>query len=448
MTAPAAVLPASPPAEVATLANGVRAVLLRSAANDIVAVRVYLTMGPFFESEGESGLSNLLQEMLLHGTRRRNEEEMQDALADLGAKLTTAAANDSGSVTLRVARGQLAEALELLDDVLTSPALDEEELAKEKVRILNRIKAQQDSLLTAAFELFRETFFEGHPYHKPILGYPATVPGFGVAQVAAARARFYQPQRLVVSAVGNFDLRTFARRLEQLVLPLPDGPAPVRSAGRVVLPASREVARRRESHAAWVVVGFPVASYRDPDYAATRLLDAILGGSMNSRLFSELREKRSLAYQVSSYYNDQLGHSFLAGYIGTSPEKFAEARAAMLGEFERIAEERVSDLELERAKKYLQGSYIISAETNAAQASRRGRYELYGLGQDFGDRLMERVASVTAEEIRAVGEACFGRHVLAAIHPDEASLERLAREGPPPELYETNGTEDYEEESG
>jgi zinc protease len=440
--------PVFPPPETTTLSNGSRVVLRRTKANDIVALKMYLPMGPLYEAQEEAGLSNLLQEMLLHGTLRRSEEDLQDALADIGAKLDAASANDYGSVTLRVARPEFEKALDLLEEVVAQPALDESELAKEKVRILNRIKAQNDSLLAAAFELFRETFYEGHPYHKPILGYPGTVPALERRTLQAARERFYQSHRLVVSAVGNIEPDPLLRRIERLSLPISNGlPEPPRE-GAVRHPRPREVSKRRESLAAWLVVGFPAPSVGDPDFAAARLLDAILGGTMNSRLFSELREKRSLAYQVSSYYNDQKSHSFLAGYIGTSAQKFEEARGAMLHEFHRLADEPVTQAELERAKKYLRGAYIVSAETNSAQASRMGRYELNGLGQDFGDRLLERIAAVTPEEIRTLAETWFGPHVLAAIRPDEASLARLAEEGEPDpdDMFEPPGTEEEEPE--
>lgn len=436
-----------PKAEVHRLPGGTRVVLRPSQANDIVALKVYLPMGPLYEGPAEAGLSNLLQEMLLHGTTGRTEEELQDALADLGAKLDTSTANDYGSITLRVARRQLAGALDLLEEVLTGPALAEEEVSKEKVRVLNRIKAQKDSLLTAAFELFRETFYEGHPYHKPILGYPATVRAFASPDLHAARARFYRPHNLVVSAVGNFDVEDLIRRVSRLALPPADGSGAPKPSGGIRLERTREVARRRESLAAWFVLGFPAPSYRDPGYAATRLVEAILGGSMDSRLFMELREKRSLAYQVSSHYNDQLSHSFLAGYIGTSPQKFEEARSAMLLEFRKIAEERIPEGELNRTKRYLRGSYIISAETNGAQAARLGKYELYGLGQDFGDRLLERIEEVSAEEIRTLGETYLGPYVLAAIRPDEVSPERTPEEVAAA-LWAHTATHVKEEESG
>jgi predicted Zn-dependent peptidase len=440
--------PVFPPPETTTLAGGTRVVLRRTQANDIVALKMYLPMGPLFEGQEEAGLSNLLQEMLLHGTTRRSEEDLQDALADLGAKLDTSSANDFGSVTLRVARPEFEKSLDLLEEVVTEPALDEAELVKEKVRILNRIKAQNDSLLAAAFELFRETFYEDHPYHKPVLGYPDTVPAIDRGRLQTARERFYQSSRMVVSAVGNFDPDLLLRRLERLSLPVSNGLVEPERRGAVRHDLPREVSKRRESLAAWLVIGFPAPSLGDPDFAAARLLDAVLGGTMNSRLFSELREKRSLAYQVSSYYNDQRSHSFLAGYIGTSARKFDEARGAMLHEFERLATEPVTPAELERAKKYLRGAYIVSAETNGAQASRMGRYELNDLGQDFGDRLLERITAVTPEEIRNLAESWFGPHVLAAIRPDEASLARLAEEGEPDpdELFEPPGTEEEEPE--
>lgn len=415
-------------AERAVLPSGLRVVVRPAAANDIVAVKVYLPMGPRFETDGQAGVSNLLQEMLLHGTLRRSEDDLQDALADLGAKLATSVASDYGSVTLRVTLPQLPAALELLLEVLTSPALDPGEVAKEKIRVLSRIKAQADSLLTAAFELFRETFYRGMPFRKPILGYPGTVRPLTTDDVREARARLYRTERMIVAAVGNVDPAVLQTRLDTLDLP-GGGEAVIVSPGPgVQLGTTREVALRRESQAAWFVLGFPAPSLGDPRYAAARLLDAVLGGSMHSRLFTELREKRSLAYQVSSYYNDQPAAGFLAGYIGTSPEKFEEARVAMLGEFRRLAEERIPDVELGRAKSYLRGTYIISAETNGAQASRLGKYELFGLGLDFGDRWLERLSDVTAEDVRSLAEDKLRRHVLAAVHPRAEALAPLGIE--------------------
>jgi predicted Zn-dependent peptidase len=414
--------------ERSVLASGLRVVLRPAAANDIVAVKVYLPMGPRFEGDGRAGVSNLLQEMLLHGTLRRSEDELQDALADLGAKLATSVASDYGSVTLRVTVPQLPAALELLFEVLTAPALHDEEVAKEKIRVLSRIKAQADSLLTVAFELFRETFYRGLPFRKPVLGYPGTVRSLTPDDVREARSELYRTGRMIVAGVGNLDPTSLLARLETLNLPGGGDGAIVSPGPGVRLEATREVAVRRESQAAWMVVGFPAPSLGDPRYAAARLLDAVLGGSMHSRLFTELREKRGLAYQVSSYYNDQPAAGFLAGYIGTSPDKFEEARAAMLAEFRRLADERIPDVELGRAKSYLRGTYIISAETNGAQASRLGKYELFGLGLDFGDRWLERLTDVTAEDVRSLAEATLGRHVLAAVHPRAESLASLGIE--------------------
>lgn len=409
--------PVLPPPELHRLSGGPRLVLRPSQANEIVALKAYVPMGPLLEAQEEAGLSNLLQEMLLHGTARRSEDEIQDALADLGAKITTSTGSDYGSLTLRVARGQLEGALDVFEEVLIEPALAADELEKEKVRVLNRIEAQNDSLLTAAFELFRETFYGEHPYHKPVLGYPRTVPTFDTAALRSGRERFFRPGALIVAAVGAFDSRRLIERVERWSLPSTDGALTRPRTGRVALDAPAEVERPRDSQAAWLVLGFPAPAFKDDDYPVARLVDAILGGSMNSRLFTELREKRGLAYQVSCYYNDQLSHSYLAGYIGTSPDKFDAARAAMLVEFRRLAEERVPDAELRRAQQYLRGTYIISSETNAAQAARLGRYELYGLGQDFGDRLLERIEAVTPEAIRALAERWLGPYVLAAIRP-------------------------------
>ena len=154
--------------------------------------------------------------------------------------------------------------------------------------------------------------------------------------------------------------------------------------------------------------------YKRQDYPVARLTDAILGGSMASRLFIELREKRSLAYQVSSLYADQLDGSFLAGYIVTDPARADEAAAGLATEFARLITEPVSPDELASARRYLKGHHLIGAETNGAQASRLGVYEAHGLGQDFGDRWLAAIEAVTPEAIQALARRWFDREPVRA----------------------------------
>ncbi len=144
---------------------------------------------------------------------------------------------------------------------------------------------------------------------------------------------------------------------------------------------------------------------------------------MASRLFVELREKRSLAYQVSSFYNDQLEGSFLAASIVTDPGRAGEAAAGLDREFRRLAEEPPAEAEIDAARRYLRGTFLIAAETNAAQAGRLGRYESYSVGQDFGDRWQAALDGVTPDAVRAFARRWLGGPpVRAHVVPPGAEL--------------------------
>ncbi len=381
-------------------------------ANDIVVARAFLPMGPLYEAEDEAGISSLLQGVLTRGTQQRSASEMQDALADMGAEIDASSGSDLGSVSMRATVGTWETTLDLFIETLVEPALDAREVETEIEQTLGALEAREDQLMARATDLFRELFYGEHPFHKRVLGYSHTVATFDRERVAAAGRRFYRPYPPIIVAVGRFDPDILLERLEAafgrtpLIPPAPRPAPPVPGSGVRRLDLDRE--------AAYMVHGFPAPSWKDVDYPVARVLDAILGGSMSSRLFIELREKRALGYQVSSIYSDQLDGSFLAGYIVTDPARADQAAAGLAGEFRRLVEGPVTEEEILAARRYLRGSYLIGAETNAAQAMRLGRHEAYGLGQDFGDRWLAAIEAVTPEAILALARRWFDREPTSA----------------------------------
>jgi len=388
--------------------------------NDIVVVRAFAPMGVLYESEEESGISNLVQSVLTRGTASRTAHEIHEELAGIGADLDATSGLDLGSVNLRSTRAGWETALELWLDVLTEASFPPEEIETEVEQSLGALEAREDQLSSRVMDLYRDLFYGSHPYHKTLLGTRATLRSFDRDQVTAAARRFYRPVPPLVVAVGCFDPGRLLSRLEAafgrtpLVPPAPRPDPPEPGSGRRVLELERE--------AAYLIHGYPAPSYRDPDYPVARLVDALLGGSMSSRLFIELREKRALAYQVSSIHADQLDGSFMAGYIVTDPGRAGEAAEGLEREFLRIAEEPVAPAEIALARRYLKGTFLIAAETNAGQAARLARYEAYQLGQDFGDRWLAAIESVTPEAIQAFGRRWFTREpARAAILPRNGS---------------------------
>lgn len=387
------------------LASGVTVLTRPQAANDIVAVRAFLPAGPLYEAEDQAGISRLVQNLLPRGTSTRTAHEIQEALGELGADVDTGLGTDLASVSLRATSGTWARALDIWLEIVTDPTWPADEVETEVERTLGEIDAREDQLMIRAMDLFREQFYQGHPAHKPTIGYRETVAAVDRDQVVAAARRMYRPVPPIVVAVGRFDPDRLLGRLDEAFGRAPLAPPPERPAAPAPGSGSRRLELERD--AAYLVHGYPAPSYRDPDYPVARVVDAILGGSMASRLFVELREKLSLAYQVSTVYDDRLEGSFLAGYIVTDPARVSQAADGLAREFQRLAEEPVAEEEIELARRHLRGRFLIGAETNSAQASRLGQYEAYGLGQDFGDRWLTAAGAVTPEAIGAFARRRF-----------------------------------------
>lgn len=395
-----------------TLAGGTTVLTRPIEANDIVAVYTATPMGTLYESNEEAGISSLLQSLLLRGTARRGAHAFHDRLAELGAEVDAGAGRDLGAVTLKATRETWEPALDLMLEAIREPAFDPDEIATEVSQTLGLLDAREDQLLTRAFDQYRETFYGDHPYHKPGLGYRETVRGVDRDRIVAAAKRFYSGAPPVFVAAGRFDPDRLVARLEtafagEPALSLPERPPPA-------IPRSGTELTQLDRDAAYLVYGFAAPGFVDEGYATGRVVDAVLGGSMSSRLFLELREKRSLAYQVSTVYRDHLDSGYIAGLIVTDPGRVEEAGRGMAREFRRLVDEAIPEPELDGAKGYLHGRYFLSAESNMAQARRLARYEVLDLGVDFGDRWLDRMHAVSVDDVRAFAQRWFSGEPTAS----------------------------------
>lgn len=402
-----------------TLENGLVVLTKSSEANDIVAVEVLLRMGPLYEKDDEAGLSEVTQRLLLKGTESRTAEELAEEIESLGAKLSSGAFREYGYISLLATKDRWNEALELLFDVMLHPAFPEDEVENEKQMALKRIKARRDRLLTRAMDLMREAFYGPHPYHKPVFGYPETVSKFSREEVVGWYRKFYIPNNMVIAAVGNFPSEKFLEEVEDNLADLPEGPLPEHAPGQVPrLEQSLETLEPRESMTVWAAFGYPAPPVSARDFAALEVLDAVLGGAMDSRLFASVRDGKGLAYQIGSSYVAMEGPSLFLIYLGTRPEQFEEAKEVVLEEVGRMAEEPVQEEELEAAKTYIKGTFLMSQERNVDQASLLARYELAGLGYRFVEVYPELIDAVTAEDVlRAARTYLSGPYVLGAVVP-------------------------------
>jgi predicted Zn-dependent peptidase len=406
------------------LGNGLTVLVKESAANEIVSVQLILGMGAKFESDAEAGISKLLQQSLLKGTSTRTAEQIANEIESVGGRINSGSTKEVGFVSFTCTKEALFKAQEVFFDVVSNPSFPEAEVEKERSLILQNIKQRRDQLLGSTIDLAQEVLYGEHPFHKPADGYEETVGGFTRAQVQEAYKRFYVPQNMVVCAVGNLNAKKFVKEVEKRFKGLKGGETKlVAGLPAFSLVESRQQLRHKKSASAWLVIAFPAPGISQNDYFPARVLDSILGGSMHSRLFTELRDKQGLGYQVGSFFANYSRDAFMGTYIGTRPDQYEVAKNGILAEIEKVRGQEVTDEELNDTKTFLRGSFIIGLESNESQSYNFAYYECLGVGYDFTDRYLEGIQAVQKADMLRLAKERFGTYGLASTLPEETEKE-------------------------
>jgi zinc protease len=402
-----------------TLPNGARLVLREERSTPLVAMRAAFISGLRFETEETNGLTTLLSRMLTRGTASLGAEEIQHVMDSCAGSIGGAGGRNSVSLRAETLSRHHDRAFTLFADCLLDPAFPEEELERERSLLLQEIAAREDRPSSLAFDAFSRTLFQHHPYRMPQLGERATVERLTAEQLRATHRRFHDPSRMVLAIVGDVNGAEVVERVRTLFGSAGEGTGPLPEVPREAPPAGRRRVHRTLARAqAHVVLGFQALTLFDPDRHALEVLSTVLSG-MGGRLFTELRDKRSMAYSVTSMAVEGLDPGYFAVYIGTSADKREAAEAGMEAELQRVLDEPVSAAELDRAKAHLVGTHEIGLQRNGARAALFALDGVYGLGLDNFEHYDERIESVTAEDILRVARRIIqlDRAVVAVVGP-------------------------------
>jgi predicted Zn-dependent peptidase len=402
------------------LDNGMTVIVRENPLAPVVAVSLLLRMGTRWERPEQAGISNFVHAVMVKGTVRRGGQELAEAIAALGGKISAAGDVDysgiSGSALARFWR----ELLALTAELALEPKLAPEEVDVERDWLLSRIQRRRDTPASRAFDELYVAIYGRHPYGLPVLGTPESLRRIDHAALVAHYRAFYRPERMVLAVSGQVradEVLVEARRLfgglprGGEIVP-PDNPPPVAAARRVVI--------EQPAQQAQIVVGALAPPLDHPDHAAVKVLATVLGGGMAGRLFAELRDRQALAYTASAHYDPVKEPGALVLYLGTAPDNAAAAEAALLREVDRIRREPVGADELARARGFLLGNYAMDRRTNARQAWYLSFYEVEGVGSDFPDRYRRAVEAVTAGDVLRVARTYLDPLTIVVLRPPAA----------------------------
>jgi predicted Zn-dependent peptidase len=406
------------------LANGLRVVTQSMPTARSVAVGLFVGVGSRREDEAHAGLSHLLEHLVFKGTRRYPEPGgLSDAVEGCGGGVNAATDRELTIYSARVPAEASSRALEVVADLVLAPLLRRRDLVSEKPVIVDEIRMYVDSPGDHVFSLFDELLFGGHPLGREIAGTPRSVRRARHETVVDHWQRWYRPSNLVLTAAGAIGhddvLQAAGRWFEGEVAD--DGPTrlpPALQAPELAPPGSVRVAFRRLSQGN-LCIGMAGVARDHPDRWALDLLAAVLGDGMSSRLFVELRERRSLSYDVSTFGATYADCGTFGVHAGFDPDQGPALLAAIIEQLERVVQEPVSAAELDRARAYTRGRLELRMEETGAVAAWLGTGESLLPRILTVDEVIERLEAVTVDDLLRVARTY--------VRPD---LARLAVLGP------------------
>jgi predicted Zn-dependent peptidase len=385
---------------------------------------IWVGVGSRDETPALNGATHYLEHLLFKGTARRSALDISSAIDAVGGEMNAFTAKEYTCYYARVLDTDLPLAIDVVSDMLTGSLIRQEDIDAERGVVLEEIAMTEDDPGDQVHDLFATAMLGDSPLGRPVLGTVDTINALTRDQVARFYRKHYDPTRLVVAAAGNIDHATVVRQVRRAfenagALRDPEAvPRPPRGGGRTIRGQGRVELLERRTEQAHVVLGMPGLSRHDDRRWALGVLNTALGGGMSSRLFQEVREKRGLAYSVYSYTSSFADCGLFGVYAGCQPRRVHEVLKICREELNQVAEHGLSDEELHRAIGQFSGSTVLSLEDTGALMNRIGKSELCWGEQMSVDATLERIASVTPEEVRAVARDVLGqRPSLAVIGP-------------------------------
>ena len=394
------------------LPNGIRLLTERMPHVRSVSIGVWLARGSRHEPQAQSGIAHFVEHMLFKGTATRSAEDIAQEIDSIGGQMDAFTAKEYASYYIKVLDEHLPLAVEVLADIVMRPAFRREDIEREKKVVLEEIKMVEDTPDDLVHELFTEQFWADHPLGRPILGTKETVEALTADALRTYFTRAYSAPNLIIAATGNIEHEAVkalvSRMFEGVPLqgdPLSDVPPETSSA---------IIIRNKDLEQSHVCLGTP--GYRQDHDAryASYVLNTILGGSMSSRLFQNVREKRGLAYSVFSGLSAYRDAGSMTIYAGCANEAVGELIDVVIAELRRIKQEPPPAPELQRAKDHLKGSLMLNLESTSSRMSQLARQEIYFDRQCDLDETLQGVERVTGADVERVAHDLFADGSLAA----------------------------------
>ncbi len=396
--------------------GGIEAWLVREPAVPLIAVDFAFAGGAVQDPAGKAGTANLVASALDDGAGDLDSKAFHDRLERKAVELNFRAERDFIRGAMRTLSENRDEAFDLLRLSLTAPRFDAADVEIDRAQIMSLIRRATTSPGDIANRRWWEAAFQGHPYGRPVNGTLESVPSITIDDLKSYTHRVLARQNLKIAVVGDIDAETLKPLLDRVFGALPEKPDLVPVANVAPQGLGRCIVIKLDVPQAVVDFGGPGIARKDPDFMAAYIVNNILGGgSVSSRLYQQVREKRGLAYSVSDNLV-WLNHSALfLGGTATRADRTGETLEVIEKEIHRLAESGPTAAELAEAKNYLNSSFALNLDTSSKIASLLVQLQLDDLGIDYFARRPAMIAAVTLDDAKRVAKRLLDGGLLVTV---------------------------------
>jgi len=400
-----------------TCENGLRIVTEKIPSVRSVAIGIWVGTGSKYENEKNNGISHFLEHMFFKGTATRSAKEIAEAFDEIGGNVNAFTSKEYTCYYARVLDQHAPIALDVLSDMFFHSVFDSEELEKEKNVVIEEISMYEDTPDDLVHDLISRASFGHHPLGSSILGTEDVLRSLTRDDLVTYIEDRYLPTNTVITVAGNFDDKMleeikkrfsgFTRKGSEISVATPP------FAGGII-------GHKKSTEQAHLCISLPGFQVGHEDTYSLVLLNNVLGGSMSSRLFQEIREERGLAYSVYSYHSSYKETGSFTIYSGTAPEHVGQVFDIVTNILRDVSEHGITEKELNKGKEQLKGSLMLSLESTSSRMSRLGKNELLLSRHLSLDEIIAKIDRVSHESVLAVAQELFrSKMALAMVSPLE-----------------------------
>ncbi|MEA3329863.1 MAG: pitrilysin family protein [Nanoarchaeota archaeon] len=375
------------------LENGMT-VVFKQRKNEVVTVAFAVRYGGGHEVAKDKGIAHFIEHMLYKGTPTRNSKQISTEIEKNGGELNGFTSEQVTAFWCKMPSKKLKIALEVLSDMVKNPLFDSDELEKERLVIFEEMKMYKDNPRMHVFEKIKELMYQGD-FAIPIIGTEETMRNNDNEKLREFFNRIYTPKNMILAVAGDCDFETLCDFAENNF-----------SAGKdekIEQPVVKEdngekIEKRKAIDQANLILAYHSPLPNEEKHYAAQVLSVLMAGGMSSRLFSEIREKRNLAYAVKGFIDGEKDYAYSGIYVGTMPENVEKVKKLIIEEFKKVSKE-LGDKELDEVKEQIIGNHLIASEDSHNVLMDLLMSEIKGDAKE-ADEFAEKIKAVKLEDVK------------------------------------------------